>query len=104
MKKIKCNEIDTMECFFEREKLLVHDMTLTAISNLLVTGEVKNVIEVAKVQIKNTEHAISLNWSAIPVFLNEALFYYQDNEQYEKCMICRGLKNLFELNSRNCGG
>ena len=93
MIQIRYTEPIDIESVLNDRSQLINDYTLIGVRMMLhlEAGKEDKKITIAVIQICNQEYTVMLNKYMIPAFLTNALCFYEEREQYEKCAECRDL-------------
>lgn len=97
MKSLQFNGDITLEEVFNDHKAVIYDSVVTSIrENLSSTSD--NDIPIIRITINKIEYSINLGRDKFERSLNQAIAFYEDLEEYEKCQLCLEIKNKLKKN------
>lgn len=97
MKSLKFNGDITLEEVFNEHKALIYDSVVSSIKENLSSSNLDEV-PIICITINKIEYSINLGRDKFERSLSQAISFYEELEEYEKCQVCLDLKNKLKKN------
>jgi hypothetical protein len=97
MKSLKFNGDITLEEVFNEHKALIYDSVVHSIKENLSSSNSDDV-PIIGITINQVEYSINLGRDKFDRSLAQAISFYEELEEYEKCQMCLTLKQELKKN------
>lgn len=97
MKSLNFSGEVTLEEVFNEHKALIYDSVVNSIKDhLFEAGDAD--VPIIRITINKIEYSINLGREKFERSLDQAIAFYEELEEYEKCQLCLDLKNEIKKN------
>lgn len=97
MKSLNFNGDITLEEVFNEHKSLIYDSVVSSITEHLSSTDTTD-IPIIRITINKTEYSINLGRDKFERSLEQAISFYEELEEYEKCQLCLEIKDTLKKN------
>lgn len=97
MRSLKFNGDITLEEVFNEHKSLIYDSVVSSIKDNLASTDSSDV-PIILITINKIEYSINLSREKFEQSLDQAIAFYEELEEYEKCQSCLDIKNKVKKN------
>lgn len=97
MKSLKFSGDITLEEVFNEHRALIYDSVVSSISENL-SAPSQDAVPIICITINKVEYSINLDRDKFERSLDQAISFYEELEEYEKCQTCLDLKKQLKKN------